>query len=102
VQLTEFLGLLINAGLYVLITTHSPYIVDHLTNLMKAAESTEPEAIREKFYLQRKEAFISRDNVSVYLIDQGKAENMLDEDGVVRWGTFGTVSDRVSDIYFEL
>ncbi len=102
VQLTEFLAMLVNAGLHVLITTHSPYIVDHLTNLMKAAESTEPEAIQDKFYLQHKEAFIARDNVSVYLIDEGKAENMVDEDGVVRWGTFGTVSDRVSELYFEL
>jgi len=101
-QLTEFLAMLVNAGLPVLITTHSPYIVDHLANLMKAAESTEPEAIQDKFYLQRKEAFISRYNVSVYSVDQGKTENVLDEDGLVRWGTFSDVSDRVSEIYFEL
>lgn len=100
--LTEFLAVLINAGLHVLITTHSPYIVDHLTNLMKAAESADPEAIQDKFYLQSKEAFLSRDNVSVYSVDQGKAANMLDEDGVVHWSTFGKVSDRVSEIYFEL
>jgi AAA ATPase-like protein len=102
VQLTEFLVMLVNAGLHILITTHSPYIVDHLSNLMKAAESREPEAIEDKFYLRRKDAFISKNVVSVYLVDQGKAENILDEDGVVHWGTFGTVSDRVSEIYFEL
>ncbi len=92
-KMTEFLAMLVNAGLPVLITTHSPYIVDHLANLMKAAESTEPDTIQDKFYLKRKEAFISRNDVSVYLIDQGKAENMLDEDGVVHWSTFGTVSE---------
>jgi predicted ATPase len=102
VLLTEFLAMLVNAGLPVLITTHSPYIVDHLTNLMKAAESNEPEAIQEKFYLKNKNAFIPKDNVSVYLVDQGKTENVLDEDGVVHWGTFGAVSDRVSEIFFEL
>jgi len=101
-KLTEFLAMLVNAGLPVLITTHSPYIVDHLTNLMRAAESTEPEAIQDKFYLQNKDAFISKNEVSVYLVDQGKTENMLDEDGVVHWSTFGTVSDRVSEIFFEL
>ena len=101
-KLTEFLAMLVNAGLPVLITTHSPYIVDHLTNLIKAAESTKPDTIRDKFYLKREEAFISRSDVSVYLVDQGKTENMLDEDGVVHWSTFGTVSDRVSEIFFEL
>jgi hypothetical protein len=101
-KLTEFLAMLVNAGLPVLITTHSPYIVDHLSNLMKAAESTEPEAIQDKFYLQNKDAFISKHDVSVYLVDEGKTENMLDEDGVVHWSTFGTVSDRVSEIFFEL
>lgn len=101
-KLTEFLAMLVNAGLPVLITTHSPYIVDHLTNLMKAAESSEPEAIQTKFYLRDRDAFISKNDVSVYLVDEGKAENALDEDGVVHWGTFGTVSDRVSEIFFEL
>lgn len=102
VKLTEFLTMLVNAGLHVLITTHSPYIVDHLTNLMKAAESSEPDAIQDKFYLKRKDAFIAKQDVSVYLVDHGTTENMLDEDGVVHWGTFGKVSDRVSEIYFEL
>ncbi len=101
-QLTEFLAMLVNAGLRVLFTTHSPYIVDHLANLMKAAESSEPDAIKEKFYLQRKEAFISKDKVSVYLVDSGKTKDILDEDGVIHWDTFGNVSDKVSEIYFEI
>lgn len=101
-QLAEFLVMLVKADLSVLLTTHSPYIVDHLTNLMKAAESGDPDAIQEKFYLKNKDAFIAKDNVSVYLVDQGKTENMLDEDGVVHWSTFGKVSDQVSEIFFEL
>lgn len=101
-KLTEFLAMLVNAGLPVLITTHSPYIVDHLTNLMKAAESTEQEAIQDKFYLQNKDAFIPKNDVSVYLVDEGKAENALDEDGVIHWNTFSQVSDRVVQIYFDI
>ncbi|MGH2497199.1 MAG: AAA family ATPase [Ktedonobacteraceae bacterium] len=101
-KLTEFLAMLVKARLPVLITTHSPYIVDHLANLMKAAESTEPEAIQDKFYLQNKDAFISKNDVSVYLVDEGKTENMLDEDGVIHWGTFSKVSDRVVQIYFDI
>lgn len=101
-RMTEFLAMLVNAGLQVLITTHSPYIVDHLANLMKAAESTEPEAIQDKFYLQRKEAFIPKEQVSVYQIEQGEAKNILDEDGVIHWDTFSKTSDRITEIYFEL
>lgn len=102
VQLIEFLAMLVEAGLQVLITTHSPYIVDHLTNLMKAAERADKEVIRNKFYLQRAEAFISKKNVSVYLFEQEKARNILGEDGLIDWGTFNEVSKRINDIYFEL
>ena len=77
-------------------------MVDHLANLIKAAESTKPEAIKNKFYLKRKDAFISKDNVSVYLVDHGKTENILDENGLIHWDTFSKVSDRVTEIYFEL
>lgn len=101
-RFTEFLAMLIQADLQILLTTHSPYILDHLANLMKGAESTEPDTIKEKFYLQRKEAFISKGKVSVYLVDKGKTENILDEDGVIHWDTFSGVSDRVTEIYFEI
>ena len=36
VKIIEFLAMLVNAGLHVLITTHSTYVVDHLVNLMDA------------------------------------------------------------------
>src|SRR5262249_37476346 len=42
-QITELLAMLVNADLPVLFTTHSPYIVDHLTNLIKAYESEDKE-----------------------------------------------------------
>ena len=103
-KITEFLAMLVNAGINVLVTTHSPDVVDHLANLLKAAEKTdeEKEAVRDEFYLQRTDAFITKDKVSVYLIDDGSAKNALDEDGVIQWNTFGDVSDRISEIYFKL
>src|SRR5579885_1354852 len=102
-KIIEFLAMLVNAGINVLVTTHSPYVVDHLANLLKAAEKTdeEKEAVRDEFYLQRTDAFITKDKVSVYLIDDGSAKNALDEDGVIQWNTFGDVSDRISEIYFK-
>ena len=102
VKLTEFLAMLVNAGLNVLITTHSPYIVDHLVNLMKAATCKDQESIKDKFYLGRTDAFIPQDKVSVYLFEDNTAKNILDEEGFIDWDTFSRVSERISHLYFEI
>ncbi len=102
VQLAEFLAMLVNAGLNVLVTTHSPYIVDHLVNLMKAATREDQESIKDKFYLGRTDAFISRDNVSVYLFEDNTAKNILDDEGFIDWDTFSRVSEQISHLYFEI
>ena len=101
-KMTEFLAMLVNAGLNILVTTHSPYLVDHLTNLIKAADVEDKESIRDEFYLKRTDAFISKEKVSVYLFDQGRATKAIGEDGVIELNTFGEVSDRLSEIYFKL
>ncbi len=102
VKLTELLAMLVNADLSLLLTTHSPYFVDHLMNLMKAYEHNDKEIIKEDFYLQQTEAFISKDNVAVYLFKDSTAQNIVGEDGLIQWGTFGRVSDRITQIYFAL
>ncbi len=102
VRLAEFLAMLVQASLHVIITTHSPYLVDHLSNLIKAAECQDKAGIQDKFFLKRSEAFIPREKVSVYLFQEGTAKNILDQDGLIDWGTFGDVSDRISQLYFEL
>lgn len=104
-KIVEFLAMLVNAGLRVLITTHSPYIVDHLANLMKASEyrGIKPIAeIRDEFFLKRTQAFIAKEHVSTYLIDQSKVKNILGEDGLIYWDTFSDISDRVTRIYSKL
>jgi hypothetical protein len=102
VKLTELLAMLVNTDLSLLFTTHSPYVVDHLVNLMRAYEHEDRELIKKEFYLQQTEAFISKDNVAVYLFEGGTAKNILGEDGGIRWETFSDVSDRVTQIYFDL
>ena len=102
VRLIELLAMMVNAGLHIIVTTHSPYIVDHLVNLMKAAEHQEQDAIKGSFYLKRVDAFIPKEKVSVYMFDRGTARNILKSDGLIDWGTFAKVSDRVSEIYYEL
>ncbi len=102
VRLIELLTMLVNADLSLLLTTHSPYFVDHLVNLMEAYKHEDREIVREMFYLQQTESFIPKDNVAAYLFEGGTAKSILGEDGYLDWGTFGTVSDRVTRIYFDL
>lgn len=99
VEMIEFLAMLVQAGLNVLITTHSPYIVDHLSNLMRAAKLDDQKAIRERFYLENIEAFIPQEKVGVYLFEEKTAKNILDEEGFINWETFSNVSDDISHIF---
>ncbi|MDZ8185912.1 MAG: AAA family ATPase [Nostoc sp. ChiSLP02] len=99
VEISEFLAMLVQAGLNVIITTHSPYIVDHLENLMQAAKYQDKESIKERFYLEQTEAFIPQEKVSVYVFENGTAKSILNEEGRIDWRTFGNVSDDISHIF---
>ena len=94
-RMTEFLCMLVNAGLNVIVTTHSSYIVDHLANLLKAAKSSDKAELAERFFLKDERAFIAQDKVSVYQFEDGSAHSILDEDGYIDWQTFSDVSERM-------
>lgn len=102
IEIIEFLAMLVNAGLNVLITTHSPYIVDHISNLIEAKKHDNPEEIKQYFYLEDDRAFITQDKVSVHLFEDNTATNILEEDGSINWETFWNVSSDVSRIYAQL
>ncbi|MFH1116308.1 MAG: AAA family ATPase [Pseudomonadota bacterium] len=101
VELTEFLGMLVNAGLHVLITTHSPYIVDHIPNLIRAND-LDKEKVKDLFYLKQVTSFLAKDDVSVYLFESDSVTDILKEDGDINWETFGNVSRDLSSIYSGL
>lgn len=102
-RLIEFLAMLVNAGLHVLVTTHSPYMVDHLENLMTASEHPEQaRKVLDEFFLQNEEAFISKEKVAVYLVNHGTATNIFQDDGHIHWDTFSDVSDKVGGLYSKL
>jgi energy-coupling factor transporter ATP-binding protein EcfA2 len=102
VKIIEFLAMLVNTGLHVLITTHSSYVVDHLVNLMEAYKHQNQDEIIEMFLLEQKEAFIDQEKVSVYLVEDGKVKNVLSPEGAIDWGTFSEVSRLVGRIHFDL
>ena len=104
VQIIEFLAMLVNAGLHVLITTHSPYVIDHSGNLIRAyqIESQEHSVDPEMFLLSTKYAFIAQDKVSAYSFEDGKVESILREDGTINWQTFSEVTQYIQRVNFEL
>ncbi len=98
-EITEFMGMLVNSGLKLLITTHSPYILDHLENLMKAYDFKNKSDIKTHFLLEREDAFVSQNDISVYLFEDGNAKDLISEDGEIDWDTFNDVSRSMSEIY---
>ena len=82
-KITKLLTILVNSGILVIVTTHSPYIVDHLVNLMKAVSLERPEEAADKFYLKTPDAFISSEKVSVQLFENGTAYSILFSDGMI-------------------
>jgi len=104
VKLIEFLSILANNGLRILITTHTPYIVDHVINLMEGYEKRNKEGIEQFFMLKDKRALISSKNVSVYLFDDdGVVKDILDrKERFIDWKTFSDISDYIENIYSEI
>ncbi|WP_069805810.1 MULTISPECIES: AAA family ATPase [Thermogemmatispora] len=105
VKMIELLAMLVNAGLQIMITTHSTYMIDHLINLLAAARHPQErhDELASLFFLQRKEAFLAQNQVAVYHIrDDGEAVNILDEEGIIHWRTFSEVTRLVERIHFEV
>ena len=109
--LTEFIALLVNSGVRILFTTHSPYVVDHLNNLMEAARvpDANQDALAGKFALKTKGAFISSNKVAVHAFEEVSpggevmVREVLDrEEGLIDWSTFSRQSDRVSNLYNDV
>lgn len=90
----------------VLITTHSPYIVDHLNNLMYAA-TLSPKQQKEaakKFLRKNKAAFISQDRVEAWSFekDQPMQDIMKRDTGRIDWRSFSRASNYVGGVWNDV
>jgi hypothetical protein len=107
--ITELLAILVNKGLHVTMTTHSPYIVDHLNNLIEASKLP-PDGqsiIEPEFKLGNREAFLSPDKVSVQFFqeDDGRVSvhDIFDQTtSVIDWSTFSRPSAYLSSLYNKI
>lgn len=105
VKFAELVGMMVNAGLNVILTTHSPYIVDHLSNLIKAKKKSNSKNIdnlKNLFYLKDSNAFIRKDKVGIYLFENRGIKSILDDDGFIDWGTFSKISEELVKIDYHI
>lgn len=103
-KLLEALGILVNLGVHVLLTTHSPYFMAHLNNIvggnMKSPRVRKKQA--EALYLSDERAFLPMDKVSAYEMKDGKLCSLKDEDFGIRWDTLSDVSADIQQRFFTI
>jgi AAA domain, putative AbiEii toxin, Type IV TA system/AAA ATPase domain len=104
VRLLEVLAILANLGVYVLVTTHSPYILSHLNNLIASTSKLKPTRLRQAkaLYLDDRRAFLPADKVSAYEARGGTLHDLHDPDFGIRWDTLSDVSTELQQKFFAI
>lgn len=87
------------------VSTHSPYILSSINNLLQAAESAgqgkESKSKAEKIMGQTD--FIAFDDLSVYALDKGKVKSLLDEESkLIDQSALDSVSLEISQEFSRL
>lgn len=103
-KLLEALGMLANLGVYVLLTTHSPYFMAHLNNLIAADPKLTARKKRQAkhLYMGDPAAFLSPDNVSAYEMRPEGLVSLKDPEYGIRWDTLSDVSAELQRRYFAI
>jgi predicted ATPase len=106
-QVARLLAQLVNAGLKVIVSTHSDYFVRELNNLiMLKKDFTGTKELQEKYGYQDNELLDGK-KVSAYLFDEKKVtEIILDEEEGIIAETFDDVINKLNeasdDIYYTM
>lgn len=103
-KLLEALAMLSNLGVHVLLTTHSPYIMAHLNNLIAADAESKPRRTRQAkhLYLGSPDAFLPPDAVSAYEMRPDGLATLADPEYGIRWDTLSDVSAELQRRYFAI
>jgi energy-coupling factor transporter ATP-binding protein EcfA2 len=105
-EVARILAQLVNAGIKVVVSTHSNYFMREINNLiMLKNEFSGVEELRQKYQYNENE-LLDKHRVSAYLFDKKSIFPMpIDEEGIVV-ETFDTVTDALNqssdDIYFTM
>jgi hypothetical protein len=106
--LVELMAVMVSYGIRIVFTTHSPYVIDHLNNLLEAGRAPEDrrEKLAEEFQLRTSRAFLPADKVAVYAFEEKsdgsevKVTNAIDpKTGLITKSTFAPVTQRLSQLF---
>lgn len=99
---TELISLVVNAGHASLVTTHSPYVLGAMNNLLYA--STLPTAkLKEADSILSKECWISPDYFSSYFVENGVVSDCIDHEiKQIDSSKMDAISSIVNDEYDRL
>jgi predicted ATPase len=101
----ELLAVLANRGHYVIVTTHSPYIIDHLNNLVTAygLNSTNQTSAAKKFVLKDRQSFLSPTSVAAWEVGaDGTLHNLARADGTISGASLGQTSSMIENLHADL
>ena len=103
-KLLEVLAMLVNEGVYVLLTTHSPYIMAHLNNLAHATEVSAAAKRKQakSLYLGDAAALLDMDQISAYEMRDNQLHSLKDPDYGIRWDTLSDVSGDLQQKFFQI
>ncbi len=102
-KFVEIIAKMINNGIWVIISTHTPYIVDHLNNLLTAyrlIQKANQQAIKE--IPIPPECALDPNFVSAYLFKEDGTVKSIMEEQLINWETFGNVTEQLQGIYSRL
>lgn len=104
VKLLEILAMLVNQGVNVLLTTHSPYVMAHLNNLVQPEEMSAANKRRKakSLYLNNASSLLKMNQVSAYEMRGSQLHSLKDPDYGIRWDTFSDVSSELQQKYFAI
>ncbi len=104
-KVVEIIAEMVNRGLWIIVTTHSPFIIDYLNTLMKAYKvaNISDEAKEQVLeVIENENVLLSPEHVSVYLFTkEGSIENVK-KDYIIDLKSFRKIIDEIGAMFTEL
>ena len=96
--LVEILAILSNLGVKILLTTHSPFVLAHLNNLIASKKANTP----DRLFLKDERAQLSIDEVSAYEVVDHSLKSLKDEEFGISWQSFSDVASDLQNKLFQI
>lgn len=103
-EIIELISLLSNINNnQIIVTTHSPYILSSLNNLLYAKNILNNTNIKDIEKIIDKKIWLDSNNINAYFIENGKAKSILDSElKLIQAETIDSASETINNVYDKL